>query len=97
MAIFVTNGVPYGHYGFRSAATHFMEIQQLRLLYHKVPYTKQRLSSNNQVCRINSVRAAARSDKFQVRTKPSIYEHCVLLFIIIIIGGTGKEAKPVKT
>ena len=50
-----------GHYGFRTAATHFIEIQQLRLLYHKVVYTKQQLSSNNQVCKIISVRAAANS------------------------------------
>ena len=49
------------HYSFRTAATHFIEIQQLRLLYHKVAYTKQQLTSNNRVYRIDSVQTAANS------------------------------------
>ena len=44
---------------FEQLPTHFIEIQQPRLLYHNVAYTKQQLSSNNQVSKINSVRAAA--------------------------------------
>ena len=74
------------HYGFRSAATHFIEIQQLRLLYHNVAYTKQQLSSNNQVCRINSVRAAANSmqgpinSRFEQNFLKNIYNYFKYFF-----------------
>ena len=46
-------------------------------MYHKVTYTKQQLSSNNQVCRFNSVRAVVNSKQGPIK-----YEHrrdCVLL------------------
>ena len=80
-----------GHYGFRTAATHFIEIQQLRLLHHKVAYTKQQLSFNNQACKINSMQGPQipgsnktirlRTLRFTEKTMPIFFSNLCIIYL----------------